>query len=90
METGGVYASTFAYLETNVKQLILQFQIEGGNAWAKGSVYGIKCISSPVQLVSLQVANMDASMNGTPCQVPLPKKYSEQDDDKIEKQPLGE
>lgn len=74
METGGVYASTFAVCGEGVQQLVLQFQIEGGNAWAQGIAYGICHAQSDsvVQLVSLQVANMDASMNGIPYDVPLP------------------
>ena len=73
METGGVYASQSArHANDDLQQLVLQFQIEGGNAWAQGIAYGIQRRSGVVQLVSLQVANMDASMNGTPYNVPLP------------------
>lgn len=78
METGGVYASTFARNDSDgVQQLVLQFQIEGGNAWAQGIAYGIQPSSGDggggvVQLVSLQIANMDASMSGTSYEVPLP------------------
>ena len=88
IETGGVYASKTATTvlqqdntPTNIEQLVLQFQIEGGNAWAQGIAYGIRrqlseaSITSPsinsVPLVSLEVANMDASMNGTPYTVPF-------------------
>jgi hypothetical protein len=73
IETGGVYASQSS--ETaSVKQLVLQFQIEGGNAWAQGVAYGIKGgdDDAKIQLVSLKVANMDASLKGTPFDVPIP------------------
>jgi hypothetical protein len=80
MECGGVYASQSGETSNNIKQLVLQFQIEGGNAWAQGVAYGIKLPAAQqdedasdetaaVQLVSLEVANMDASMNGTPLEV---------------------
>lgn len=75
IETGGVYASQ----KTNngsYDQLVLQFQIEGGNAWAQGVAYGVRSRSSSsrgeiIQLVTLEVANMDASINGTPFEVPI-------------------
>lgn len=76
------------------RQLVLQFQIEGGNAWAQGVAYGIQLmgdnldadaaanledgpgstamIGDNVHLVSLEVANMDASMNGTPLELSIP------------------
>jgi hypothetical protein len=79
VETGGVYSSLMmkgiADAEGHmIDQLVLQFQIEGGNAWAQGVAYGIKEEEEEngrVQLVSLEVANMDASMNGTPLEVPI-------------------
>ena len=84
METGGVYASKTSTVVqgSSFKQMVLQFQIEGGNAWAQGIAYGIQqqqqqqqqqqgVNEGVVQLVSLKVANMDASMNGTPYDVPL-------------------
>lgn len=70
VETGGVYASRFA-TSGNYDQLMLQFQIEGGNAWAQGVAYGVRR-DNKVRLVSLQVANMDASMSGTSFEVQIP------------------
>ena len=84
IESGGVYASQRARRvvigkknttddeDVVIDQLVLQFQIEGGNAWAQGIAYGIRRggPNVPVELVSLQIANMDASMNGTPYQIP--------------------
>jgi hypothetical protein len=80
IETGGVYSSARATTEDGLfEQLIVQFQIEGGNAWAQGVAYGIKSNRDPindgsVQLVSLDIANMDGSMNGTPIHVSIPKE----------------
>ena len=61
-----------------VEQLVLQFQITGGNAWATGVAYGIRHEQQKekeeevvVQLVSLEVANMDAVLNGASFEVPL-------------------
>ena len=72
-----------------VEQLVLQFQINGGNAWAQGVAYGIRPSSSlgkingngnnyknnseenEVKLLSLEVANMDAVLNGQAFQLPL-------------------
>ncbi|CAB9500694.1 expressed unknown protein [Seminavis robusta] len=74
VETGGVYSSQSSTAKVGTrdyKQLVLQFQIEGGNAWAQGVAYGVAPIDDPtqVQLVSLEVANMDASINGTPFEI---------------------
>jgi len=95
LEAGGIYAAEFATRTTTtgagtrqqVDQLVLQFQIEGGNAWAQGVAYGIQTPNNDdkdeassdsdnksdpnVQLVSLEVANMDASINGTPLNIPI-------------------
>jgi hypothetical protein len=74
VETGGVFASKFFKTsDCDFDQLVLQFQIEGGNAWAQGVAYGIrsKKDANNIQLVSLEVANMDASMNGTPFEVAI-------------------
>ena len=57
-------------------QLLVQFQIEGGNSWAQGLAYGVQAKADSnkggIQLVSLSVSNMDSSMNGTPFQVRIP------------------
>jgi hypothetical protein len=65
-----------------VEQLVLQFQITGGNAWAQGIAHGVRVLEGrwqeeeeeeggPVQLLSLDVANMDATWNGASFRVPL-------------------
>lgn len=61
LEAGSVYASSYARSK-NVDQLVLQFQINGGNAWAQGIGYGIQD-ENGVKLISLEVANMDAVLN---------------------------
>jgi hypothetical protein len=76
IEAGGVYSSQTTTLHSpsrdvpSYQQLVLQFQIEGGNAWAQGVAYGIKAIpDGEVHLVSLEVANMDATINGKPFEI---------------------
>ena len=69
IEAGNVYASSNDQVG-NVDQLALQFQINGGNAWAQGIVYGIED-ESGLRLISLEVANMDAVLNNQSFQVPL-------------------
>ena len=77
VEAGGVYASQKTH-RGDWDQLVVQFQIQGGNAWAQGVAYGVRSTISnnnnnnnKIRLVSLEVANMDASMNGTPLEVPI-------------------
>jgi hypothetical protein len=76
LETGGVYASQRTTSIASWDQLLVQFQIEGGNSWAQGLAYGVQAKANSnkggIQLVSLSVSNMDSSMNGTPFQVRIP------------------
>ena len=80
VEARGVYASSHTcdggavYRGQNVDQLVLQFQINGGNAWAQGVAYGVRDGDSRqggVTLLTLEVANMDAVLNGQSFQIPL-------------------
>lgn len=87
VEAGGVYASSSgrALVEggggaRTLEQLVLQFQITGGNAWAQGVAYGVREVVSlgggagdggQVHLLALEVANMDAVLNGESFQVPM-------------------
>ena len=71
--TGGIYSSLRDTSPDGIEQIIAQFQIEGGNVWAQGIAYGTKEEDSAVRLVSLQVANLDASINGTPVLVAIPE-----------------
>jgi hypothetical protein len=73
LEAGGVFASnSSASQQQNVRQLVMEFQINGGNSWAQARVHGIKVGSAPTRLVSLEVANMDASLFGGFAKVSLP------------------
>eukprot|EP00984_Skeletonema_dohrnii_P031688 scaffold24521_cov121-Skeletonema_dohrnii-CCMP3373.AAC.2 len=69
IEAGNVYASSKGTVG-NVDQLVLQFQINGGNAWAQGITYGVED-ENGLRLVALEVANMDAVLNNQSFQVPL-------------------
>ncbi|KAL7490883.1 hypothetical protein ACHAWT_000699 [Skeletonema menzelii] len=69
IESGNVYASSNGK-DGEVHQLVLQFQINGGNAWAQGCLYGVED-ETGVRLISLEVANMDAVLNNQSFQVPL-------------------
>ena len=92
VEAGGVYASSSgralveggggAARTRTWEQLVLQFQITGGNAWAQGVAYGVREVGSlgggardgdggKVHLLALEVANMDAVLNGESFQVPM-------------------
>mmetsp|Transcript_10001 Transcript_10001/g.21135 ORF Transcript_10001/g.21135 Transcript_10001/m.21135 type:complete len:200 (-) Transcript_10001:114-713(-) len=81
VEAGGVYASSRSTATDGagreVDQIALQFQVEGGNAWAQAVAYGVRYettgnSNNDVRLVSLQVANMDATMSGTASNVAVP------------------
>jgi hypothetical protein len=67
--------------------MIMEFQLNGGNSWAQARVCGIQKINdttdttsgnnnvdndNEIQLISLGVANMDASLNGGWAEVKLP------------------
>eukprot|EP00984_Skeletonema_dohrnii_P032347 scaffold26327_cov72-Skeletonema_dohrnii-CCMP3373.AAC.1 len=69
IEAGNVYASSKGTVG-DVDQLVLQFQINGGNAWAQGITYGVED-ENGLRLVALEVANMDAVLNNQSFQVPL-------------------
>lgn len=56
-----------------VTQMSMEFQLNGGNSWAQSRVSGIRYGTQPVQLISLGVANMDASLNGGWAEVALPQ-----------------
>jgi hypothetical protein len=56
-----------------VTQMSMEFQLNGGNSWAQAKISGIRYgTTQPVQLISLGVANMDASLNGGWVEVALP------------------
>eukprot|EP00591_Stephanopyxis_turris_P016097 CAMPEP_0195536448 /NCGR_PEP_ID=MMETSP0794_2-20130614/46087_1 /TAXON_ID=515487 /ORGANISM="Stephanopyxis turris, Strain CCMP 815" /LENGTH=182 /DNA_ID=CAMNT_0040669867 /DNA_START=103 /DNA_END=651 /DNA_ORIENTATION=+ len=70
LETGGVFSCSSSRGTTDggepVQQLALQFQINGGNAWAQGTVIGVQIGDTNPVLAELSVANMDAAMGGAP------------------------
>jgi uncharacterized protein YjeT (DUF2065 family) len=75
-ESGGVYASSYAPYSNECKtfedRIALQFQINGGNAWAQGVAFGAREINTGrVRLLALEVANMDAVLSDQSFQVPL-------------------
>jgi len=55
-----------------VRQLLLEFQINGGNSWAQCRCHGLKIGEEDIQMVSLGVSNMDASLTGGWAEVTLP------------------
>ena len=73
LEAGGVFQST-SYRSTGLHQLVAEFQINGGNSWAQARMYGAQQEDEGdvPRLISLQVANMDASLNGGWSDVPVP------------------
>ena len=81
VEAGGIYASSYVPYHKertllwgkNVDRMVLQFQINGGNAWAQGVAYGARECSEKgrITLLSLAVANMDAVLNDQSFQVPF-------------------
>ena len=77
--SGGGQNSSRVASCNRVEQLVVQFQITGGNAWASGVAYGMRQRresaaaekADKVQLVSLEVANMVAVWNGVSFEVPV-------------------
>ena len=72
LEAGGVFSSSSSESDS-IRQLVMEFQINGGNSWAQAKVHGIKVNQNPVRLVSLEVSNMDAVLmkSVTPFRVKL-------------------
>jgi len=56
----------------SIRQLLMEFQINGGNSWAQCRCHGLKIGSDGVQMVYLGVSNMDAALNGGWAEVNLP------------------
>ena len=87
IEAGGIFASSKS-TQHQYQIMIMEFQLNGGNSWAQARVCGIQRINTPdingqgqeqeqrpdseIQLLSLGVANMDASLNGGWAEVKLP------------------
>ena len=86
LEAGGIFASSSS-IDRGVHQLVIEFQLNGGNSWAQCRCHGVQCIGEDgapreVELVSLSVANMDASLNGGWAEVSLanPAQSSDEED----------
>jgi hypothetical protein len=77
LEVGGVFSSSssssFSTDNGEIRQVVMEFQINGGNSWAQATVHGVKIGMGPVRLLSLDVSNMDAAlMNEISARVQLP------------------
>ena len=77
LEAGGVFSSSSS-IEDGVHQLVMEFQLNGGNSWAQCRCHGLRFSGdnrniSPVELISLSVSNMDAALNGGWVEVTIPK-----------------
>lgn len=55
-------------------RLVLEFQVNGGSAWAQATAFGVSSdAGASCELFDLTIANMDVAMMGTdPFQVALP------------------
>lgn len=73
LEAGGVFSSSSS-VQGGFHQLVMEFQINGGNSWAQCRVRGVDKVDENlgVQIVSLSVSNMDAALNGGWADVTLP------------------
>ena len=71
LEAGGIFSSCSS-VNNDTKQMIMEFQINGGNSWAMAKVHGVKIGKGNVFLVSLDISNMDAALMGGSVQIKLP------------------
>ena len=99
LEAGGIFSSSSS-IEDGVHQLVMEFQINGGNSWAQCQCHGLKFEDrqnrnlsdndGTTKLVSLSVSNMDAAFNGGWVEVAVPRikieDENESDDDKRERE----
>lgn len=92
LEAGGVFSSSSS-IKNGVHQLVMEFQLNGGNSWAQCRCHGVKYVDGDndrnsqdaVELISLSVSNMDAAFNGGWAEVTIPKterQSSEEDKEK--------
>eukprot|EP00979_Chaetoceros_neogracilis_P002002 scaffold361_cov265-Chaetoceros_neogracile.AAC.12 len=83
LEAGGVYCSSSS-IQGGVHQLVMEFQLNGGNSWAQCRCHGFQILKDDVDLVevvSLKVSNMDAALNGGWVDLSIPKAYDDNDND---------
>ena len=89
LECGGIYSSSSSVdRKTGIHQLIMEFQINGGNAWAQGICHGYDTVTTttlnePKQqqptVLSLGISNMDAALNGGWIDIPIPSSSKMQE-----------
>mmetsp|Transcript_13133 Transcript_13133/g.15026 ORF Transcript_13133/g.15026 Transcript_13133/m.15026 type:complete len:208 (-) Transcript_13133:48-671(-) len=72
LEAGGIFSSS-STITDDAHQLVMEFQINGGNSWAQCQCYGyssnaknnnIDDDEEECQILSLRVSNMDAALSG--------------------------
>ena len=83
LEAGGVFCSSSS-IEGGVHQLVMEFQLNGGNSWAQCRCHGFQSSKDDedvVEVLSLRVSNMDAALNGGWADVAIPKENNDEDDD---------
>ena len=87
LECGGIYSSSSSVdKSTGIHQLIMEFQITGGNAWAQGICHGYDTATRTTMsqqqqqqqptILSLGISNMDAALNGGWIDIPIPSSSS--------------
>jgi hypothetical protein len=80
LEAGGVFSSSSSN-DGKIHQLVMEFQINGGNSWAQARVHGVKILNDAAFLKSLEVSNMDAALMGGSVQVTIPPPISPPSDE---------
>lgn len=95
LEAGGVFSSSGS-VENGVHQLVMEFQLNGGNSWAQCKCHGLKYIGdndnsssntlrgveeNALQMISLSVSNMDAALNGGWAEVTLSQTNGQSDEE---------
>lgn len=90
LEAGGVFSSSSSIDEDEgirIHQLVMEFQLNGGNSWAQCRCHGVKYCANEsggdlnsqdtIELISLSVSNMDAAFNGGWAEVLIPNKSND-------------
>jgi hypothetical protein len=84
IEAGGIFASA-----SSSEACVVNFQINGGNAWAECTAFGALRDGS-VELLDVTVANMDAAMTGTASlQVALPQRGTSSSDTTLQEEQMA-
>ena len=85
IEAGGIFSSASS-VQGGVHQLVMEFQLNGGNAWAQCRCHGLmrSCeggVENYVEVVSLSVSNMDAALNGGWIDISVPREKKGENED---------